>query len=286
MKKLLLLIPAILILAGCQASPITTSIVDSSLVPASTEYDFGMISMEDGEVSTKYKLKNTGEEPITITNMYTSCMCTTAQLEYNGETSNKVGMRGYESSDQVNITIQPGETIEVEATYDPNAHGPMGTGVNRRTVIINTNSSTTPEIMLNFTTEVVKTSAELPAKDTFAFQELEYDYGVVKQSQGIITTDFPFTYNGEEDINISALPASCACVTATIDKSNLSKGDQAIITVAFDANLHEEPEGKFFKTIAIMTDPKIEDTPELKIWAEMDLDLGPEAYKLQEAHND
>lgn len=284
MKKLLLLIPAILILVGCKAvAPAAT--VNSSLVPSSTEYDFGTIAMEDNEVSTRYELTNTGEEPVTITNMYTSCMCTSAKLHYDGKTSDTVGMPGHGTSDQINITVQPGETTEVEAIYDPNAHGPMGTGLNRRTVILNTNSSSTPEIQLNFISDVVQTRAELPEKETFTFQELEYDYGIVKQSAGIVTKDFEFTYNGDESIEITALPASCACTTASIDKSKLNKGDSAIITVAFDANLHEEPEGKFFKTIAILTEPKIEDTPELKIWAEMDLDLGPEAYKLQE-HKD
>ena len=61
----------------------------------------------------------------------------------------------------------------------------------------------------------------------------------------------------------------------------LAPGEEGILTVEFDPNLHEEPEGKFFKTIAFLTDPVQEERVELRIWAQIDLDLGPDAYKLK-----
>lgn len=50
--------------------------------------------------------------------------------------------------------------------------------------------------------------------------------------------------------------------------------------------MHEEPEGKFFKTVSVITEPPLEEMPEVKIWVEIDLDLGPEAYKLKGSHDD
>ncbi len=93
-------------------------------------------------------------------------------------------------------------------------------------------------------------------------------------------------YNGKEPLVIKGVPTSCACTSAKIDKTSLNPGDTATITVTFDPNLHEEPTGKFFKTVSLLTEPSVKDTPELKIWAEIDLDLGPKAYKLKEKHND
>lgn len=133
------------------------------------------------------------------------------------------------------------------------------------------------------------TSTESPedneSRAVLAFAETEHDFGIIKQSGGIVQHEFPFTYNGEVPINVIGVPTSCQCTSAEISKSELAPGDSAVITVYFDPNLHEEPEGKFFKTITLRTEPEVEDNPELKIWAEIDLDLGPEAYKLK-FHND
>ena len=67
------------------------------------------------------------------------------------------------------------------------------------------------------------------------------------------------------------------------DRAEIKAGDQRVIRVEFDPNYHEEPEGKFFRTIFLATEPKVKEEVELKIWVEIDLDLGPDAYK-QKAH--
>ena len=69
-------------------------------------------------------------------------------------------------------------------------------------------------------------------------------------------------------------------------QNDFKKGDEGFVTVYFDPNLHEEPEGKFFKTVSLLTEPSLEKQPEVKIWAAIDLNLGPEAYKLKAAHED
>jgi len=43
--------------------------------------------------------------------------------------------------------------------------------------------------------------------------------------------------------------------------------------VKFNPNLHAEPEGRFFKTVSILTDRELEKIPEVKIWTEINLDL-------------
>ncbi len=133
----------------------------------------------------------------------------------------------------------------------------------------------------NITEEVIENKGEEKQYSVFDVSETEYDFGVIKQSGGIVKKEFDFIYNGEEEIKITGTPTSCACTEAEIDKAIMEKGDRATVTVSFDPNLHEEPKGRFFKTINIMTDPTIENAPEFKIWVEVDLDLGPEAFKLK-----
>lgn len=132
-----------------------------------------------------------------------------------------------------------------------------------------------------FSNSVVEEPVEL-----FTFSEQEYDFGVLKQSGGISSYDFEFTYNGEEPITVTSTPASCACTTAEISDAELEPGETAVLTVFFNPNLHAEPEGRFFKSAMIMTDPTISPAPEVKIWAAIDLDLGPEYYELSEPHDD
>lgn len=122
-----------------------------------------------------------------------------------------------------------------------------------------------------------------PIEDSSAeivFEKTEFDFGVLKQSAGIVTHDFPFTYIGDIERKIVAVPGSCACTTAEVNIDVLKPGEQGVLTVTFDPNLHEEPEGRFYKTAALLTEPLLENEAEVKIWAEIDLDLGPEFYKL------
>ncbi len=137
--------------------------VSNNTVPASAEastgvlaaaaafYDFGTITMKDGNVSHEYTVTNTGSESVTIEKVYTSCMCTTAQITgADGEKSRAFSMPGHGGSPYTSTTVAPGETITVEAVYDPNAHGPSGVGLADRLVYLETNSSVEPKVELRF----------------------------------------------------------------------------------------------------------------------------------------
>lgn len=172
MKKLLLgliALTSLLIFAGCNSENITTeaeSTVSSPLAIQNPFIDYGNIAMDQGEISMDFEIKNNGDEPVIAKRMYTSCMCTSATLTSEGKTSGKVGMQGHGGNDLVYKRIQPGETAIVTAVFDPNAHGPNGTGVNRRGVYLETNSSITPVLELGFTTTVFSTTEELPTTET------------------------------------------------------------------------------------------------------------------------
>lgn len=243
------------------------------------DFDFGEILMAGGTVKHNFTVRNVGDGPVRIKNAKTSCMCTTAIFfDVNGEKVGPFGMHG--ASSGIDMEIQPGEEIVVEATYDPMAHGPDATGKLVREIFLGTDTG--KKISIKFRGEGVKQFSEAEGP-SLAFNNKEYDFGVIKQSQGVVKTQFNVVNNGTETVIIESLPASCACTEATIDKKEIAVGEKAVITVAFDANLHPEPEGRFFKTIELVSN--IKPAFELKIYARLDYDLGIDKLKLQE-HNE
>lgn len=112
----------------------------SLTVEEANNYDFGSISMAAGKVKHAFKIKNTSSEPVTISKMYTSCMCTTASLMTGDKQFGPIGMLGHGAIPSINQTIKPNEEATVEVVFDPAAHGPAGVGRIQRTVTLENNT--------------------------------------------------------------------------------------------------------------------------------------------------
>lgn len=144
-KTILGVIAAVVILGGLiylarpDARNNGTALLQSNgtlTVEEANNYDFGTISMAAGEVARQFKIKNTGSEPVVITKLYTSCMCTTATLSVGEKRLGSFGMPGHGAIPRVDQTLLPGEEAEVEVVFDPAAHGPAGVGKIQRVVTI------------------------------------------------------------------------------------------------------------------------------------------------------
>lgn len=120
-------------------------------------YDFGTIAMKNGLVKRVYQLTNQGDEPLLIKKVYTSCMCTKANIiSQNGEVNGPFGMPGHGGAiSRADVTIQPGEQFTVEAVFDPAAHGPSGIGLANRVIYLETNSTVSPKVELKFSANVI-----------------------------------------------------------------------------------------------------------------------------------
>lgn len=120
-------------------------------------HDFGTISMAAGNVQHQFTIRNTSDETVTIENVTTSCMCTTASLrDSSGRTYGAFGMPGHGTSPKTNIRVAPGESVTVDAVFDPAAHGPSGTGLAQRSIYLETNSAASPTIELAFQAVVTR----------------------------------------------------------------------------------------------------------------------------------
>lgn len=107
------------------------------LSAAETFFDFGTISMKNGKVSRMFAVKNTGEQPIVVRKVTTSCMCTEAFIVHGDERTGPFGMPGHGGFvPPANETVLVGETLGIEVVFDPAAHGPAGVGRIERAVFI------------------------------------------------------------------------------------------------------------------------------------------------------
>ena len=118
--------------------------------------DMGEVRMRDGLKTLTYTVKNTGSGLLTLTDMETSCMCTTAVLEVEGKTSPKFGMRAHGGNPRGwSQALQAGESGMLSVVFDPNAHGPSGVGDISRTITIRSNDDSSPVTQVGFTGTVV-----------------------------------------------------------------------------------------------------------------------------------
>lgn len=133
------------------------NLTNAVLTAGHYEYDFGTIQITGGKVKHSYNLKNDGPDALSISKVWTSCMCTTAQIKIsNGKTYGLFGMGGgHGGSTTANIDIVAGEEFELIAEFDPMAHGPDAIGPIQRAIYIKTNTAKEP-LGLSFTANVIK----------------------------------------------------------------------------------------------------------------------------------
>ena len=119
----------------------------SALVASEPFYDFGTISMKNGNVIKEFTVTNPTAESIALEAVFTSCMCTTAFIVgADGSAKGPFGMPGHGGAvPPANESVGAGESRIIRGVYDPNAHGPAGVGRIDRFVTLVDDSGATLE---------------------------------------------------------------------------------------------------------------------------------------------
>lgn len=97
----------------------------------------------------------------------------------------------------------------------------------------------------------------------------EYDFGKIRKQNGAVNTDFVITNTGSDPLIIGDIVTSCGCTTAMISEKTIAPGKTATLTAAFDPNFHEEPQGRFSRSIFVPTNDQNNTEIELKIFVEI-----------------
>lgn len=112
-------------------------------------FNFGKIKVTD-VAKHDFKIKNTGQNPLVVTSLTTSCHCTTAVLKVAGQPDTvPAGMHGVEAWTR---EIAPGGEAVVEVIYEPSKM-PVKGAVNR-VIYLETNDPANPNPKLEVNAEV------------------------------------------------------------------------------------------------------------------------------------
>lgn len=151
---LLILGGGVYILSVTTASPaVITSSQNAKVEVDQKTHDWGTIPYSGGNVSKTFTIKNTGTAVLQLTNIKTSCACTTAQLTISGKISPKFGM--HTTSSWVG-EVESGKEAQLTVIFDPTFHGPTGVGPMERLISVQTNDINSPNLEFSLKGVVVK----------------------------------------------------------------------------------------------------------------------------------
>lgn len=97
----------------------------------------------------------------------------------------------------------------------------------------------------------------------------EYDFGKIDKKDGVVSAEFVIGNTGKGELEIGDITTSCSCASAKMDKEGIMPGESGILTVFFDPNFHEEPEGRFFRSVFVPTNDSENRELEFKIYVEI-----------------
>lgn len=129
MKFLLATLGAALLLTACSAEPAPQISFDK------TNFDFGQVAQFGGKVKTTFTVKNTGDAPLIIQQIATSCSCTEA----------KIAEKEIVPSGETTLTV----------IFDPNLHEEPAEKFTR-IVFLSTNDPIQPEAQVTIQVDILE----------------------------------------------------------------------------------------------------------------------------------
>lgn len=159
-------------------------------------FDFGSIP-QGKKLTHTFVIRNTGDAPLTIEQVTTSCGCTAAASSQR--------------------TLPPGGTSEIKATFDStNFRGNV-----HKTVQVRSNDPKTPLYVLNLQGTIVEQIVVTP---------LQLNAGSIKAG-GRQELTLTLENHGDKPLNINAVKSPSPQIQATVKKSRLKAGESTTIKV-------------------------------------------------------
>jgi len=175
-------------------------------------HDFG--TLPQGVPATyEFVVKNTGNEPVLISNVQASCGCTTPEWSKD--------------------PILPGKTAVIKAGYNAAALGAF----NKALTITSNANPTTQTLFIKGVVEV-KPAAPAPSKAQLEnspkinLASTSFDFGKVEKGQKV-TTKFTLKNTGKEDLNVSKIQSSCNCVVYKMAPAVVKPGQSAKLELTY-----------------------------------------------------
>jgi len=177
-------------------------------------HDFG--NVPEGTMAThEFRFKNTGNQPIIISNVQASCGCTTP--------------------DWTKTPVMPGKTGIIKAMYS-SAGRP---GVFNKTVTVTSNAAEPSKVLSIKGTVLTKdeikptlTPAQLAKSPHMVLDRTTHDFGKMEAGQQP-TTRFTVRNTGKTELVLGTLTSSCYCVGYKTPPAPIAPGQSAVIELVY-----------------------------------------------------
>lgn len=130
------------------SSSYNQNVGDTKIQANETSFNLGNMKVSD-EKFHDFIIKNTGDKPLFLSNIKSSCMCTAGKIIYKSQESEEFGMHATGGSFE---GIAPGDEVTIRVTYRPfqmPAYGPI-----EREVSMTTNDPSLPQLVFKVTAVV------------------------------------------------------------------------------------------------------------------------------------
>ncbi len=182
-------------------------------------YDFGTI--EEGiQASHTFAVKNSGNQPLIISNVRPSCGCTTP--------------------DWTKSPIQPGGNGTIMATY--NSQGRPGAFTKLITVETNIQGQARSLTIKGFVgpkVDKVYTEEEKKNSPKVTFERSVYNFGKIETGQ-TIRQKVKVTNTGKSNLKVNGIQSGCHCVEYTLKKPEIAPGESTEIEFLYKPSNQEE----------------------------------------------
>ena len=167
-------------------------------------FDFGTIE-EGVQASHTFAVKNSGNQPLIISNVRPSCGCTTP--------------------DWTKSPIQPGGKGTIMATY--NSQGRPGAFTKLITIETNIQGQSKSLTIKGFVgpkAEKVYTEEQKKNSPKVTFERTVYNFGKIEAGQ-TIRQKVKITNTGKSNLKVSGIQSGCHCIEYTLKKPDLLPGE-------------------------------------------------------------
>ncbi|HNW89802.1 MAG TPA: DUF1573 domain-containing protein [Bacteroidales bacterium] len=173
-------------------------------------------------------------------------------------------MPGYITAKAIPEILKPNKAGMIILTYDVAKRNEWGYVFDRITLA--TNDSLQPDKTINISQNISEdfskmTPEELAKAAKIKFDNTTFDFGTAKQGDKVECA-FVFRNEGENDLIIRKVKASCGCTATNPEKTTLKKGEESKINATFNT---AGKSGKQYKSITIITNDPVNSTTILNI---------------------
>ena len=210
-------------------------------------FNFGKIKTKEAITKT-FEVYNNTDEPVTLIN-------------------DRSKMPGHISVALSPEILQPKTRGKILATFDPTADVELG--FQSTNIQLLTSDASKPKSLTVLATveEYFKPLSleELEEAPKLSFDMTSHNFGKLEKD-ATVETEFTLTNEGKTDLNLRKVATNCACTIASVDKMDVSPGEQVKMKVKFDTAGRR---GRQYKSISVFSNDPTAPTQVITIRAEV-----------------